>query len=84
MNAETIIGLIAATLTTIAYLPQAIKIIRTRHTKDLSLLMYIVLTIGIVLWLIYGLMLSILPIILANIVTLTLTSIILALKMKYN
>jgi len=83
MNSETIVGLAAATLTTIAYIPQAIKIIRTKHTKDLSLLMYIVLTIGIVLWLVYGLMLSSLPIILANIVTVTLTSIILALKIRY-
>jgi len=74
----------AATLTSIAFIPQAIKIIKTKHTKDLSLLMYIVLIIGIVLWLVYGVMLSILPIILANIVTLTLTLIILALKIMYN
>ncbi|MDH3252331.1 MAG: SemiSWEET transporter [Ignavibacteria bacterium] len=84
MNSETVIGLMAATLTSIAFIPQAIKIIKTKHTKDLSLLMYIVLIIGIVLWLVYGVMLSILPIILANIVTLTLTLIILALKIMYN
>ncbi len=83
MNSEMIIGLTAATLTTVAYIPQAIKIIRTKHTKDLSLIMYIVLTVGIILWLVYGVMLSSLPIILANIVTVTLTAIILALKIKY-
>ena len=83
MTSEMIIGLTAATFTTIAYIPQAIKIIRTKHTKDLSLIMYVVLTLGIILWLVYGLMLSSLPIILANIVTVTLTSIILGLKIKY-
>ena len=83
MTSDNIIGLMAATLTTIAYIPQAIKIIKTRHTKDLSLLMYIVLTTGIILWLVYGVMLSSLPIILANIVTVILTSIILVLKIRY-
>ena len=83
MDQYTIIGLIAATLTTVAYVPQAIKIIKTRHTKDISLIMYVVLTTGIALWLVYGLVLSNLPMILANSVTLGLSLVILALKIRY-
>ncbi len=83
MNFITILGLVAATCTTIAFLPQAIKAIRTRHTKDLSLGMYALLTTGIILWLIYGVFKNDLPIILANGVTLVFAAIILFLKIKY-
>lgn len=83
MNFITILGLVAATCTTIAFLPQAIKAIRTRHTKDLSLRMYALLTTGIVLWLIYGVFKNDLPIILANGVTLVFAATILFLKIKY-
>ncbi|MCD4833962.1 MAG: SemiSWEET transporter [Bacteroidales bacterium] len=83
MNFITILGLVAATCTTIAFLPQAIKAIRTRHTKDLSLGMYALLTTGIVLWLIYGVFKNDLPIILANGVTLVFAVTILFLKIKY-
>ena len=82
MNLVTLLGLIAATLTTVAYIPQAVKIIRTRHTKDLSIWMYVLLNIGISLWLIYGFLLRDPALLLANSVTLILTSIILTLKIK--
>jgi len=78
-----IIGYIAAILTTSAFIPQAVKTIKTKHTKDLSLTMYIALTLGILLWLIYGIFLKDLPIILANGITFCFTLIILILKIRH-
>ena len=78
-----IIGLIAAFLTTFAYLPQSIKTIRTKHTKDLSLQTIIMLEFGLVAWLIYGLIISDIPIIAANTVSIIFMSIILYMKLKY-
>ncbi|WP_369049070.1 SemiSWEET transporter [Tenacibaculum sp. UWU-22] len=83
MKAYTIIGLIAATCTTISFLPQAIQVIKTKHTKDLSLTMYLLFTVGIFLWFIYGLVISDLPMIIANGITLIFSSIILVMKLKY-
>ena len=83
MELVTVIGLIAAACTTFAYVPQAIKIIKTKDTKSLSLIMYVIMTIGIVLWLSYGILLKDLPIIIANTVTLIFAGIILVLKIKY-
>lgn len=64
------IGYLAAFLTTIAFLPQAIKTIRTRDTSGLSLAMYACLTVGIVLWLLHGIHLGDYALIGANSVTL--------------
>jgi MtN3 and saliva related transmembrane protein len=83
MSITTIIGLVAAACTTFSFLPQAIKVIRTRHTKDLSLVMYLVFTIGILLWLIYGILLKDLPMILANVITIVLAFTILIMKIRY-
>ena len=83
MEPVTVIGLIAAACTTFAYVPQAIKIIKTKDTKSLSLIMYVIMTVGIVLWLSYGILLRNLPIIFANTVTLIFAGIILVLKIKY-
>lgn len=83
MEWTTVIGLLAAALTTFAFLPQAIQIIRTKHTKDISLVMYIIINIGVLLWLIYGILIHALPVILANSVTILFTSTILLLKIKY-
>lgn len=79
----TTIGLIAALLTTIAYLPQVIKCWKTQKTKDISLQMYVILTIGLLLWLIYGFLIKDLPLVLANLITLVLVSSVLFLKIKY-
>ncbi|KAA3615777.1 MAG: hypothetical protein D8M58_16430 [Calditrichaeota bacterium] len=79
----TILGLVAAGLTTISFLPQAIKTIQTKNTNDLSLGMYSVLVSGVILWLIYGLIIGNLPIIFSNGVTLIFTSTILFLIIKY-
>jgi MtN3 and saliva related transmembrane protein len=78
-----IIGLLAATCTTLAFLPQVIHTIRRKRTEDISLLMYLAFTIGILLWLVYGLLLRDLPLIIANSITLFLSVIVLFLKIKH-
>lgn len=78
-----VIGVIAGTLTTASLLPQVIKTIRLKETKDLSLSMYIILSIGLFLWIFYGVFINALPIILANTFSLILAVIILILKIKY-
>jgi len=83
MAIVNILGITAGALTTFAYLPQVIQIWKTKHTKDLSLPMYIVVTVGTALWLAYGIILSEAPIYLANFVSLALTLSILTLKIKY-
>ena len=83
MDWITILGLTAATCTTASFVPQAIKTIRTKQTKDLSLGMYSLITIGVLLWLIYGIIIGDLPIIVANAITISFASIILYLKIKY-
>ena len=83
MDFITILGLVAATLTTSAFLPQMLKTWRTKSAKDVSLKMLITFCIGVFLWLIYGIYLQALPIILANLLTLIFNLIILWLKMKY-
>lgn len=83
MNFEFIIGLIAGLLCTISFLPQVIKIIKTRHTKDLSLITFSIFSLGVFLWLIYGILIEKLPVILANGITLILVIIILVLKIRY-
>ena len=67
-----IIGSVAATLTTSAFIPQAWQVWRTRHTADISLGMYTLFTLGVALWLAYGLELASWPIIIANSITLLL------------
>ena len=83
MNYITIIGLIAATLTTISFLPQAIKSWKTRSARDLSLGMFVTFCTGVLLWLIYGLLNQDVPIILSNAVTFVLALAILILKIKH-
>lgn len=83
MNLITLIGLCAAILTTIAFVPQAIKTIRTKHTQDLSLFMYSIMTLGILLWLIYGIYTNDLPIIFANAISIVLSGTILVMKIRY-
>lgn len=79
----TLIGLAAAFCTTVAYLPQVLKAWRSKSTSDISLAMFTLMVTGIMLWLIYGLMLSDLPLILSNAVTLALVSSILLLKLRH-
>ena len=76
-------GYVAATLTTLAFVPQAIKTLRTRDTRSISLHMYVVFTIGIAFWLAYGLVLHSWPMIVSNIITLVLAGAILAMKLRW-
>lgn len=76
-------GYVAATLTTLAFVPQAIKTIRSRDTQSISLGMYIVFTIGIGFWLLYGIALDSLPMIVSNVVTFALSATILVLKLRH-
>lgn len=77
-----IFGYLAAFFTTISFLPQVIKTIKTRDTRSISLLMYICFTFGVAMWLIFGLILSSPPMIIANILTLALALVILFYKIK--
>lgn len=83
MNAIEILGLTAAFCTTSSFLPQAIKVIKTGDTQSLSLLMYIVFTLGVGLWLCYGILKNDFAIVIANIVTIVLAVMILSIKV-YN
>ena len=77
------IGFAAGTLTSLAFLPQVIKVWKTKSTKDISLIMFIVLCIGAFLWFIYGIIINSLPVILANAITFVLAIIILIFKIRY-
>ncbi len=77
------IGLIAGTLTTIAFLPQVVRSIRTRDTAAISIWMYILIVVGSALWLTYGLMLGEIPLILANGSVLVLSCVVLGLKVRH-
>ncbi len=79
MNPE-LIGFIAAVLTTGAFVPQAWMTVRTRDTRSISLVMYVVFNIGISLWLVYGVLIDSRPMLWANIVTLLLSMTILTVK----
>ena len=83
MNTLTIIGFVAAICTTISFLPQAVKVIKTKQTKDLSLVMYLTFTVGLFLWLVYGIIGKDLPIIIANAITLVFAITILIMKIKW-
>lgn len=78
-----LIGALAAAITTLCWVPQALKVIRTRDTRSLSLIMYVMLTLGIGLWLVYGVMIGSWPLIGANVVTFVLVVIILAMKLRF-
>lgn len=78
-----LVGFAAATLTTVAFVPQALKSWRTRDLSGVSLTMYGLFTLGVALWLVYGIFLGSWPIILANIVTLALSGMVLLLKVRH-
>jgi len=79
----TVIGLLAAVCTTGALLPQVAKIIRTRETRDISVWMYLITSIGVFLWFVYGIFLADWPIMIANGLTFILAVTVLAMKLKY-
>jgi MtN3 and saliva related transmembrane protein len=75
-----IIGYAAAFLTTVSFVPQAIKTMRSRNTSGISLSMYVLFTFGVILWLVYGISTGQWPIIIANAITVVLATIILGFK----
>ncbi len=79
---EEIIGIIAATLTTLCFVPQVIQVLKTRDTKGISLAMYITFVLGVSMWCVYGILIGKWPVIIANIATFILASIILYIKIK--
>jgi len=82
MNPETI-GYFAAFFTTVAYIPQAIKVFREKHTTSISIGMYAMITTGIGLWFIYGLMIGSPSLLLANGITFVLALSILIMKIRH-
>ena len=82
MNWIPVIGLLAAVLTSSSFLPQALKTIRTKDTSSISLSMYILFTLGTLMWFIYGIASNNLPVWIANGFTLILASIILFFKIQ--
>jgi MtN3 and saliva related transmembrane protein len=77
------IGMIAGTLTTIAFVPQVTQVLKTKSTEDISLVMYIVFTAGVACWLVYGILLGAWPVIIANVVTFILAVIVLVMKLRH-
>ena len=83
MQTTELIGYLAATLTTVSFIPQVVQIWRSKHTKDISLGMYSIFTLGIAVWLAYGILLGSTPIIIANCITIVLAGSVLMMKLKY-
>ena len=83
MQTIEVIGLVAATLTTGAFVPQVYKVFKNKSTADISLTMYTVLFIGLILWLVYGIVKDSLAITLANAITGILVGCVIILKIKY-
>jgi len=77
------IGTVAACLTTASFIPQAWQTFRTRDVSGISLGMYSLFTVGVGLWLVYGLLLGAWPIIIANAITFSLALAILVMKLRY-
>ncbi|HVN98774.1 MAG TPA: SemiSWEET transporter [Steroidobacteraceae bacterium] len=82
MAAESI-GYAAAFLTTVSFLPQVIKVWRSRSTRDISLATYGMFTLGAALWLAYGLVIQAMPVIIANSVTVVLAAAVLVAKLRF-
>lgn len=83
MNTADLIGSLAACLTTLSFVPQAWLTFKTRDVSGVSLGMYSVFTVGVALWLAYGLLLRSWPMVVANAITLVLALMILAMKLVY-
>ena len=79
----TIVGYIAGTLTTVAYLAQVLRTLKQKRTKDISLGMYLMLCSGIAMWLVYGIFIHSWPVIIANAITLALSGSVLVMKIKF-
>ncbi len=85
MNLESAntLGLLAGILTTVAFVPQVVKIWKTKHARDISSGMFAIFSSGVLLWLFYGIEIGAMPVIVANAVTLGLSLTILIFKIKF-
>lgn len=83
MDITSFFGFLAGILTTISFVPQLLKVLKTKSTKDISLAMFIIFTVGVFCWLVYGILSASLPIIVSNLIMVILASVILAFKIKY-
>lgn len=82
-EAIDLVGLVAGSLTTLSFIPQVLKIWRTKFGTDISAGMFVLFSLGVLLWLIYGLALAARPVIIANAATLVLALIVMVLKFRY-
>lgn len=83
MDAITILGLLAAALTTVSLFPQLVRVVKTKSTKDISTSMFTIFCVGVFMWFIYGLLTNHVPIILANFFACIQAIVILVYKVKY-
>ena len=83
MSAAELVGLLAGFLTTVAFVPQVWRIWKTRSAKDVSLPAFAAFTVGVAMWLAYGILKDELPIILWNAVTLVLAGAIVVMKLRF-
>lgn len=78
-----LVGFVAGTLTSVAAIPQLVKTMKTRHVRDISIWQPLLLSFGVALWMIYGILKSDLPLILANITPLVCNAILTGMKLRY-
>ena len=83
MDITASLGYLAGFLTTLAFVPQVVKTWKSKSTQDISLGMFLIFCTGLSCWLAYGILIRSQPVILANLATLTLAGIILAMKLRY-
>ena len=77
------VGSAAAVLTTLSFLPQVLHTLKTRDVSGISLVMYSAFTVGVALWLVYGLLLGSWPIVIANVITVLLALAIVVMKLVF-
>lgn len=83
MNTIDILGFVAAILTTCGFIPQLIKIIKTKSVKDVSFGMFAMFLAGVICWMIYGILIKSPPVIIANFASMIMNTTILVYKIKY-
>lgn len=83
MNITDILGSLAGLFTTISFIPQLMQVIKTKSTKDISLPMFLIFSLGVICWLLYGVLLRSLPVILANFSVLLMSFVIIGYKLRY-
>jgi MtN3 and saliva related transmembrane protein len=82
MNVE-LIGYLAGASTTVSFVPQVLQVVKTKSTKDISLIMFTIFSIGVFSWMVYGLLVHSIPMILFNALTFVQALVILCYKIIY-